>query len=82
MHRDVIKSAGLKVTPARLRIVSILATAKKPLAAAEIHARLHIAGISLVTVYRTIATMRTKKIIRKVFNEDREALYELAASEK
>jgi Fur family ferric uptake transcriptional regulator len=71
---QMLKSHNLRRTPVRLGVLEVLAGGKHPLDATEIIAKLP-ATIDRVTVYRTLNTFVSKKMIHRVRGEDRSWRY-------
>ncbi|MFM7088201.1 MAG: Fur family transcriptional regulator [Candidatus Paceibacterota bacterium] len=68
---------GLKKTEARMAVLSVLLSTKKPLSAGMLFESLKKHGIDKVTVYRTLDTLEEKGAIKKVATGEREMKYEL-----
>ncbi len=77
---EILHAAGLRRTPVRTGVVSLLSKSKRPLSVQDIVDELP-DGTDVVTVYRTLNTLVTKKLARKVRGEDRSWRFE-AATEK
>ena len=76
---DVYKTAGLRHTRQRHDVMEILRGSDVPLSAQDIFARLQDVGshLNLSTVYRTLETLETCRIIQKiVLDQGPTALYE------
>ncbi|RZA06865.1 MAG: transcriptional repressor [Proteobacteria bacterium] len=71
-----LKAAGLRITKPREKILSVLASAPKPLSSEEVHARLK--DSDLVTVYRTLLSMEEAEILRRADFGDGVRRYEFA----
>lgn len=66
-NRDqILKKAGLKVTPARLAILKIFLAEEKPLKAEDVFSRLKNKKVDQATVYRNLDSFEKKGIIKKV----------------
>lgn len=74
-----LRSAGLRITAPRKRILEILSQSLKPLSSEEVHARLK--TVDLVTVYRTLVAMEETEIVRRADFGDGVRRYEFAGSE-
>lgn len=73
---ELLKAAGLKVTPRRLAMLRILLDAAAPLTAEEVHGALeaeHRADLS--TVYRALGTMAEQGLLRKTVCQDGKVYY-------
>lgn len=82
-YTTILHSARLKRTDPRVRVLEILTRAKEPLRVKDIAHRLkgRRPKVDLVTIYRTIETLRGCEIVRSVhFGEDA-AYYELNTSD-
>lgn len=84
LFKKLLRKAGLKATPARLTILAIFRTTKRPLAAQEVIDALPSSGKNKVnnaadqaTIYRTFQSLKTKGIIRQVDLRHNHAHYEL-----
>ena len=71
---QMLKQAGLRVTPVRLAALEVLRRAGGPLDVPKILAKLPPAT-DAVTVYRTLNTFTRKKMVHRVRGEDRSWLY-------
>ena len=79
-HSEHLKESGLKSTKQRKAILDILSTGQQPLAAEDVYLALkqNQIDVNLSTVYRSLETMSTKGVIRKVsVMGDNRMLYEL-----
>ncbi len=76
-----LKNNGLKITTARLGLLDILKHAKKPLSIKEITKQLGDGGVDPVTLYRNVESLEKLGLLKKVRLNDRQAYYELAATE-
>jgi Fur family ferric uptake transcriptional regulator len=79
-HKSGLKTAGLKVTHPRLRILEILETSDgKHLSAEDIYRRLleHDEDIGLATVYRVLTQFEAAGLALKHHFEGGQAVYEL-----
>ena len=66
---DLLHQAGLRRTEVRLAVLKILAESRQPLGAPQILERLP-AGIDRVTLYRTLNTLTSKKLLHRVRGDD------------
>lgn len=78
--KDQLKHSGLKITPARVKMLDIFKHAKTPINAKQIARQLRSADVDLVTVYRNLETLTEQKIIAEVNLKKDEAHYELAGT--
>ncbi len=70
----LLKSSGLKRTPVRIGVLETLAAAHEPMDVAELLKKLP-TFTEPVTVYRTLNTFVTKKLVHRVRGEDRSWRY-------
>jgi Fe2+ or Zn2+ uptake regulation protein len=81
--KQLLKTAHLKVTPARLLVLKILANARKPLTVGEINREL--SGMDLkpdtVTIYRTLESFLDSRIILQLEFGEGKFRYELTRDE-
>lgn len=77
---QTIKKAGLKVTPMRLLVLSILRAASRPLLVRDLVTALSKKdpSVDTVTVYRTLKSFEEKSVIRSIFLGTDALSYELA----
>lgn len=78
---DQIKNSGLKCTPHRMEVLSMLSNLNDALSAEDIYRKLSDAGcvINLSTVYRTLDSLVEKRLIaRSVLMDQSKALYEMS----
>jgi len=74
----LLKSKGLKITPARTAVLNILTNQKKPVSVSTLVESLAKKSINFSTVYRTLETLEQVEIIRKVLVSQKQSFYELA----
>ena len=75
---DILKESGLKVTPARERILVALGSERRPYNAQELHALLSKKGdMDLVTIYRTLAAFLKAGLVKQVDLRQDSVAYEL-----
>jgi len=74
---SLLKNIGLKITPARTAVLSILTNQKKPVSVAILVESLAKKSINFSTVYRTLETLEQAGIIRKVLVSQKQSFYEL-----
>ena len=75
-----LKSAGLKVTQARLALLKLLKNSHGPFTSEEIHSKLvedHNSSLDLVTVYRNVTKLEQAGIHERSDFGDGSARYEL-----
>lgn len=75
---DLIKNAGLRVTPARVGILGLFSSRCKPMSAEDIFSKTKKNNFDLVTIYRTLASFEKAGIIRKLDLRKDSAYYELS----
>jgi Fur family transcriptional regulator, ferric uptake regulator len=74
----LIRDAGLRVTPIRLEVLTVLIHAGRPLSVAQMIPLLP-AYAGTVTVYRTLHSFLEKGVVHKVRGDDREWNYAFGA---
>jgi Fur family ferric uptake transcriptional regulator len=75
---EVLRSAKLYSTKARVAILRVLLAAGRPLDKNEIAGRLGGKGPDEVTVYRTLESLSSKGLVHRVFGGGRSSRFELA----
>lgn len=78
--KDILRKYKLKVTPARLSMLSVFQKTHKPISAEDISRVVAKEKIDQVTVYRTLHTFEEANIIRRVDMRQDAVFYELANS--
>jgi Fur family ferric uptake transcriptional regulator len=76
----LLTKAGLRRTPVRMGVLTLLAAAKSPLDVPQILAKLP-DHTDAVTVYRTLNTFTRKKLVHRVRGEDRSWRYALGSTD-
>ena len=71
---STLKATGLRVTPVRVGVLTVLSKATAPIDVPAILAKLP-PGTDAVTVYRTLNTFTRKKLVHRVRGEDRSWRY-------
>lgn len=74
----VLKSNGVRVTPARVVLLEALHSRRGPFTAQELHANLLARSVDLVTVYRFLALVVKTGLAREIVGSDGVAYYEMA----
>jgi Fur family ferric uptake transcriptional regulator len=77
---QLLRGAGLKVTPARLELLSVLSKNERPLTVTEIASKLP--DINQITIYRALVAMVESELVRKVDVQHAYTHYELVAMKK
>ena len=77
--RALLRQSGLKSTDARLRVLSVLASSRKPIRIKDIEKKLIAKDmrIDTVTIYRVMESFCDKGITKRVHVEEGAACYEL-----
>lgn len=77
--RVLLRQSGLKSTEARLSVLSVLASSRKPIRIKDIEKKLITKKIDIdtVTIYRVMETFCVKGITKRVHVEEGAACYEL-----
>lgn len=78
---SVLKQSGLKRTPVRIGVLSVLAHSTQPMDVVDILKQLP-SFTEPVTVYRTLNTFVTKKLVHRVRGEDRSWRYAMGDQSK
>ncbi len=81
-HADLLRAHGLKMTPKRLQLLSILARIKRPLSVPEILKNWSQDGTDVVTLYRALEALTAASIVRRVNLQHGHADYELVTPGK
>ena len=74
----VLKSCGVRVTPARVVLLEKLHSRRGPFTARELHSNLPAGSADLVTVYRFLALLVKTNLVREIAGTDGVAYYEMA----
>ena len=77
---QLLRGAGLKVTPARLELLRVLSKNERPLTVTDIASKL--SNINQITIYRALVAMGEAQIVRKVDVQHAYTHYELVATKK
>jgi Fe2+ or Zn2+ uptake regulation protein len=77
---QLLRGAGLKVTPARLELLNVLSKNEQPLTVTEIASKLP--DINQITIYRALVAMVESELVRKVDVQHAYTHYELVATKK
>jgi len=82
-HRDTIRGKGLRITPARLAVFSILSDSEKPLDISNIIAQISKRHVDAdqATIYRIIDNFMKKDLITKLQFQERKFYYEVKGEE-
>lgn len=75
--KHLLKSSGLKITQARLKLLDIFKRAKKPLSIKQVAQQLGDTNADLVTLYRNVEALDNLGLIKQMKFKDRQAYYEL-----
>lgn len=76
-YTEMLRKQGLKVTPQRLELISLLTQLKKPMSAHEIKAKWKQGDIDTVTLYRALDALVDASIARRVDLQHGHTDYEL-----
>ena len=79
-HNDaeaVLRRAALRKTPVRIGVIELLARSGRPMSVPQIVGKLK-GTADTVTVYRTLGTFVTKRLVHRVRGEDRTWMYALS----
>ena len=81
-YENLLREHGLKATPRRVHLLSLLEKAKKPLSAQEYKDAWKQENIDVVTVYRALEALAAAGIVRRVDLHHGHVDYELALDGK
>jgi Fe2+ or Zn2+ uptake regulation protein len=70
---EILKEHGYRVTSKRIKLLSFLSSAKKPLTVSEIRLKMH---MDKVTLYRALEDFVSSHLIAKINLHDKAAYYE------
>lgn len=73
--KELLRNFGLKVTDARIKVLSVLTNSDEALSHSDIQERLDDTQIDKVTLYRTLNAFEEKGLAHKVATEDRNWRY-------
>lgn len=76
----ILREAGLRRTPVRIAVLEMLTKAAGPVGVPDMLAKLP-RDTDAVTVYRTLNTFTTKKLVHRIQAEDRSWRYALGSSQ-
>lgn len=76
--QDILKAHSLRRTSGRVRLLSFLLTATKPLSHSEIMTGLGVPRPDRVSVYRNLDTFVEHGIVHRAYVDDRTSLFETA----
>jgi Fur family ferric uptake transcriptional regulator len=79
-NAEMLRKQGLKVTPQRLELISLLTQLKEPMSAHEIKAKWKKDDIDTVTLYRALDALVGAGIVRRVDLQHGHTDYELVIS--
>jgi Fur family ferric uptake transcriptional regulator len=75
---DLLRKIGLRRTPVRLGVLEVLAASTQPLGVPQVLEKLP-EHTDTVTVYRTLNTFTSKKVVHRVRGEDRTWRYAMSS---
>lgn len=75
--RTLIREAGLRATPGRIGVLSVLVAAKGPLTHAEVYERVGDQGADSSTIFRALNDMAAAGLLRRMELGDHSWRYEL-----
>lgn len=76
----LLRDAGLRATPARLKLLEVLSKNERPLTVTEIAGKL--SHVNQITIYRALVAMVESKLVRTVDVQHAYTHYELVATKK
>ncbi|MDP2157255.1 MAG: Fur family transcriptional regulator [Nitrospirota bacterium] len=77
-HASLLRAAGLRATPGRILLLSVLEKEPKPLTVYQVEKKLN-SAMNQVTVYRSLDALYRAQIVKRVNLEHDHAHFELAA---
>lgn len=81
MQESLLKNHGLKITSARIAVLSVLEANHLPLSAERIYELTKKEGLNLSTVYRTLNSFAEAGLVKKEINQDKESIFSLESEE-
>ena len=81
MQESLLKNHGLKITSARIAVLSVLESNHLPLSAEKIYELTKKEGLNLSTVYRTLNSFAEAGLVKKEINQDKESIFSLESEE-
>ena len=81
MQESLLKNHGLKITSARIAVLSVLESNHLPLSAERIYELTKKEGLNLSTVYRTLNSFVEAGLVKKEINQDKESIFSLESEE-
>ena len=75
--KDILKSAGLRQTRARLEVLAVLCRANEPITHEQIQKKLGVHAPNKVTIYRVLDRFSDNGLVHKAFLRDRKWHFEL-----
>jgi len=75
---DILQSHGLRRTQGRMKILSVLKSARRPLSHTQILTRLGEPGVNRVSVYRALETFVNAGFVHRAFVDGRTRVFEVA----
>ena len=76
--RETLRAHGLRCTQGRLKMLSVLRSAKRPLSHAEVVARLGPSRMNRVSVYRALEALLAAGLVHRAFVDGRTWVFEVA----
>lgn len=68
--REALRAAGLRCTPARLRVLETIRAISRPVTHAELAAHADLAGMDAITLYRTLSALEESRLVHRVHGLD------------
>ncbi len=75
--KELLKQAGMRATPGRIALISLLLRESKPLSVSQIATRME-RSLNDTTLYRALQELYKAKLVRRVNLEHEHAHYEMA----
>lgn len=83
IHKDLIKNKGLRITPARVAVLSVLSESQEPLDIASIFALISKRHVDAdqATIYRIVENFIQKDLITRIQFQEKKFFYEAKRDE-
>lgn len=75
-YSQLLRSKGLRATPARISLLSLLDTENKPMSAKDIEDHATLLQMDQATLYRNLQSLRSAGLIRQLDLQERFSFYE------
>lgn len=68
--RDALRAAGLRCTPARMRVLEVVRSLGRPATHGEFAGHPDLAGMDAITLYRTLGSLEEARLVHRVHGVD------------